>query len=79
MRLKFKREVICFTGKSKYVRYKMEQLAREHGALINKNVTSKTTILVIGQRPGSKLDRAYDKGIKLLLDEEFLMTIAKSK
>lgn len=77
MRLKFKREAICFTGKSKYNRYTMEQLAREHGAVINNNITSKTTILVIGNRPGSKLDRAYDRGIKLLLDEEFLMKIEK--
>lgn len=75
MRLIFKNEVICFTGKSKYVRHEMEKLAIKNGATITKNITSKTSLLIMGLRPGSKLDRAFSKDIKLMIDDEFLSII----
>ncbi len=77
MRKKFSSEVICFTGKSKYTRHVMENLAKENGANIVKNITSNTTLVVMGNRPGSKLDRAYLRKIKLMLDDEFLSLINK--
>ncbi len=75
MRLIFKNEVICFTGKSKYTRYEMEKLAMKNGAVVAKNITSKTTLLVMGLRPGSKLGRAFSSGIRLMIDDEFLAII----
>ncbi len=77
MRKLFKNQVICFTGKSKYTRYQMEKLAVEQGAKVVKNVNDSTTILVMGLRPGSKLDRGIEKNIKLMLDDEFLSLIGK--
>lgn len=53
----------------------MEALARRHGACISKNITRKTTLLVMGKAPGSKLDRAFERGLKLMVDEEFLQMI----
>lgn len=71
MRLIYRNEVICFTGKSKYTRGEMEKIALNNGALITRNITPKTTLLVMGLKPGSKLDRAYFLGIKMMLDDEF--------
>lgn len=77
MKLKkgFKNEVVCFTGKSKYTRVNMHKLAIKHGASISNNITGRTTLLVMGERPGSKLDRAYHKGIKIMMDDEFLRLV----
>jgi len=73
----FKNEVVCFTGKSLYRRYEMERLAIQLGGQISKNISSKTTLLVMGERPGSKLDRAFNKGIHIMMDEEFLDIVKK--
>jgi DNA ligase (NAD+) len=50
----------------------MQSIARKNGATISQNITNKTTLLVMGERPGSKLDRAFNKGIHIMMDEEFL-------
>jgi DNA ligase (NAD+) len=71
----YKKEVICFTGKSLYTRINMQQLAKKAGADITHNITNKTTLLVVGQRSGSKLDRAFEKGVQIVADEEFLIKI----
>lgn len=68
-------EVICFTGKSIYTRVKMQQLAKQHGAEISGDITSRTTMLVVGLRSGSKLERALFRGIRIIADEEYLNKI----
>lgn len=74
----FNNEIICFTGKSPYTRVEMEKIAMKNGARITKNITSATTLLVMGARPGSKLDRAFHREINIMMDEEFLNKV-KSK
>ncbi len=75
MRFNIKNEVVCFTGKSKYTRVNMQKLAIKHGAMISNNITNKTTLLVMGERPGSKLDRAYQREIPIIMDDEFLQIV----
>lgn len=70
-----KGEHVCFTGKSPYTRSVMQSIARKNGATISQNITGKTTLLVMGKRPGSKLDRAYTRGIHIMMDEEFLRIV----
>lgn len=77
--MKLNKEVICFTGKSLFTRSKMSQLARQAGARITSNITKETTLLVIGQRSGSKLERAMQMNIPIMADEEFLKQVMKSK
>jgi DNA ligase (NAD+) len=72
---RFRGEVICFTGKSKYTRVQMHKLAIKNGATITSNITNKTSLLIMGERPGSKLDRAFAKGIEIMMDDEFLRDI----
>lgn len=65
-------EVVCFTGKSDYPRNTMQEIAIKNGAEISNNITSKTTMLVVGLDAGSKLDKAQEKGISIISDEEFM-------
>lgn len=65
-------ENICFTGKSKYNRVTMEEIAIKNGAEISKNVIGSTTMLVVGLDAGSKLDKAQEKGISIISDDEFM-------
>jgi DNA ligase (NAD+) len=41
------------------------------------NVTKKTSYVVVGEDPGSKLDKARSLGITVLTEEEFLKMIGK--
>jgi DNA polymerase III epsilon subunit-like protein len=65
-------EVVCFTGVSDYPRHTMEEITLLNGGLVSKSVTSKTTMLVVGQNAGSKLDKAQDNGISITSDHEFM-------
>lgn len=65
-------QVVCFTGKSDYPRYTMQEIAIKNGAGVSNNITSKTTILVVGVDAGSKLDKAQAKGIPIMYDSEFM-------
>jgi len=47
------------------------------GGTIHSGVTKKTTYVVAGSEPGSKLDKAKYSGIKIISEEEFLKLIAR--
>ncbi|MFA6808314.1 MAG: BRCT domain-containing protein [Eubacteriales bacterium] len=68
-------EVICFTGKSNYPRNTMQEITIKNGAEISNAITSKTTMLVIGLDAGSKLEKAQEKGIPVISDEEFMQIL----
>lgn len=65
-------ENICFTGKSYYSRNTMEEIAIKNGATKSSNITSKTTMLVVGLEAGSKLDKAQERGLSIISDEDFM-------
>lgn len=50
----------------------MQEIAILNGAQITNEVTSKTTMLVVGYNAGSKLFRAQENGISIISDEEFM-------
>ncbi|MBU2009225.1 MAG: NAD-dependent DNA ligase LigA [Chloroflexi bacterium] len=60
-----------------FARERAEAMIREKGGVVGSNVTRKTTYLVAGADPGSKLDRARSLGIKLLTEKEFLALIGE--
>jgi DNA polymerase III epsilon subunit-like protein len=68
-------EVVCFTGTSDYPRNTMQEIAIKNGAEMSNNITSKTTILIVGLDAGSKLDKAQEKGISIISDEEFMQML----
>jgi DNA ligase (NAD+) len=66
-------EKIVFTGALKSMsRSKAQELVRELGAETPDTVSRKTTLVVVGEDPGSKYEKAQKLGIKTINEEEFL-------
>jgi len=69
-------EVFLFTGSlQKLSRIEAKKLVKEHGGQIASGITKKLTILVVGEKPGSKLKKAQEKGKRVLTEEEFLQLL----
>jgi DNA ligase (NAD+) len=70
----FHGQVWCVTGT--FQRFKPRDLAMEEvkkrGGKVSASVTSKTTHLLSGENPGSKLDKARELGITIVNEEQFL-------
>jgi len=56
-------------------REQAESRVRELGGGVGSSVTRKTTYLVVGADPGSKLEKAHSLGTKILNESEFLKLI----
>jgi DNA ligase (NAD+) len=69
---------IVFTGTlSRWPRGEADALVQEAGGVSNENVTKKTTYLVAGEAPGSKLARARRLGVTVLSEDEFARLIGR--
>jgi len=69
-------EVFLFTGSLKKMsRNEAKKLVKENGGQIASGITKKLTCLVVGEKPGSKLKKAQDKGKKVLTEDEFLLLL----
>ncbi|MES9858770.1 MAG: BRCT domain-containing protein [Sedimenticola sp.] len=66
-------EYIVFTGKMENgSREEMEELAEDYGANVQKSINGKTTILVVGAKPGaSKLNKAEELNVRIISESEF--------
>jgi DNA ligase (NAD+) len=60
-------------------RPKAEALAREAGARIVSSVSAQTDFIVVGDKPGSKYDRARALGVQTLSEGEFLARLGQSE
>jgi DNA ligase (NAD+) len=68
------------TGKlDSCTRTEAEARIRELGGLVGSSVSKKTTYLVVGADPGSKLDRARELGTALLNEKQFLAMLEGKK
>ncbi|HWP91640.1 MAG TPA: NAD-dependent DNA ligase LigA [Thermodesulfobacteriota bacterium] len=69
---KLKGQTFVFTGALKsFTRDEAKRLVEEHGGVVSSSVTKKTTYVVAGDDPGTKLDKARSLGIKILDEDEF--------
>lgn len=76
--LLFSGEVFIFTGSLKKMsRNEAKKLVKDHGGQISSSVTKKLTCLVVGEKPGSKLKKAQEKGKKILTEDEFLLLLGR--
>ena len=67
------------TGRLKaFTRQEAEVRIKALGGSAKDNVTRKTTYLVAGADPGSKLARAQDQGLKILTEDEFLRLLGET-
>ncbi|EAC2775662.1 hypothetical protein KQY53_000595 [Listeria monocytogenes] len=68
-------EIICFTGTCSYTRKEMQSLAVLNGAEISNNITKTTSMLVVGENAGSKLDKAQENDLNIISDDEFMQKL----
>ncbi|MBW7874557.1 MAG: NAD-dependent DNA ligase LigA [Candidatus Cloacimonetes bacterium] len=68
-------QILCFTGTlSRMGRAQASEYAARLGAQTTDSVTKQTTMLVYGEKAGSKLAKAEKLGISVLSEEEFFGT-----
>jgi DNA ligase (NAD+) len=68
--------VWVFTGRlDRWTRLAAEERVRSLGANVADNVTRKTTHVVVGEEPGSKLGRAQQLGVPILSEAAFEETV----
>lgn len=71
-------KTIVVTGTmERYGRDEMEQLIRDLGGKPGASVSKKTSIVVAGEKAGSKLDKAKELGITVMTEAEFLTMVGK--
>lgn len=66
---------IVFTGDTLKSRVEMSELVIQYGGLVKSSVSKKTDIVVVGENPGGKLNKAQELGIEILSEDEFLKLI----
>ncbi len=75
----FSGEVVVLTGTlANLTRTEAEALVVSEGGRVASSVSSQTTILVTGERPGSKLSKARQLGIHIMNAEEFLQRAGRT-
>ncbi|MGM0431883.1 MAG: NAD-dependent DNA ligase LigA [Spirochaetota bacterium] len=74
----FSGQIWCVTGSFEH--FKPRTIAEEEitarGGRITSSVTGKTTHLLVGDNPGSKLKKAQELGIKVIDEQEFLRLLS---
>jgi DNA ligase (NAD+) len=64
---------VVFTGKAEsFSREEFEDLVRGNGGNPSDSVSKRTDYLVVGENPGSKLEKAKKNGVAILTEKEFL-------
>jgi NAD-dependent DNA ligase len=63
---------------SNFSRKDIENLIKEHGGKVGSGVSKKTDYLVVGENPGSKLDKAQVLGVMIVDEEGFLKLIDRA-
>ena len=57
---------------SQITREEATRLIENYGGKVSNSVSSKTTVVIVGENPGSKYDKARSLGITIWQEEEFL-------
>ncbi|MCS7205221.1 MAG: NAD-dependent DNA ligase LigA [Leptospiraceae bacterium] len=67
----------CITGSFEHFKPREKAIVeiQKRGGKISNNVNKKTTHLLVGDQPGSKLEKAKELGIRIVTEKEFLELI----
>ena len=72
----FKGKTVVLTGElASLSRDQAKEAVRSRGGDIAGSVSQKTDLVVVGENPGSKYDKAKELGVKIIEEEEFLKMI----
>ncbi len=73
----FSNQTWCITGTFEHFKPREKALEeiKKRGGQITSSISSKTTHLLVGDNPGSKLEKAKRLNIKIITEEEFLKLI----
>jgi DNA ligase (NAD+) len=63
----------------KFTRDEAKDMILKQGGKVTGSVSKNTSYLVVGENPGSKLDKAEKLGVKILGEDEFLSLIESNK
>lgn len=70
---KFKDLKFVLTGQlEKFSRREAKEKIIQQGGKVSSSVSQNTDYLVVGENPGSKLDKARKEGVKIIREEEFI-------
>ena len=69
---------VLFTGSLSMPRARAQRLAEGAGAVLAGSVSRKLDYLVVGEKPGSKLEKARGLGVSILSEEEFVRLVGES-
>jgi len=77
--LPLKGQTVVFTGTlSKMDRNRAKDLVEKNGGKVTNSVSRKTGLVVVGENPGSKYQKAQQLGVKTLNEEEFLALVGEA-
>ncbi len=62
---------------SKFTREEASEIIENHGGTVTSSVSKKTTYVVVGESPGSKIEKAHKLGIPTLGEKEFSKLVGK--
>lgn len=72
-------KVVVFTGTLKTMtRDEAKALVEEMGGTVSNSVSKKTDLVIVGESPGSKYQRAVEYGIRTLNEEEFTKLVGSA-
>lgn len=66
------KQVVITGSHSRFTRPQAEQMVRDRGGTIGNSISRKTDFLVVGEDPGSKLEKAKKLNVRRLTESEFV-------
>lgn len=74
----FSGKIIVLTGDlQNYKRNELTQILENYGAKVTSSVSSKTNLVIVGENPGSKFNKAKSLGIQIMYEDELLKNLSK--
>lgn len=71
-------QTIVVTGTlDNFSRDKIEQTIKDNGGKVSSSVSKKTSFVLAGAEPGSKVDKAQSLGVKIISESEFIKILGK--
>lgn len=70
-------KIFVLTGALNRNRIEVEELIKSHGGKTSSSVSKKTSFVLAGEAPGSKLEKAQALGVKVINEQEFLKMIGQ--